>query len=240
MADCCGPQGNVNPEALRGAKAMETPQAGAKAPMARILDAFVGVRDSIGPIANKLRWWAFNRILRGKPAPLDQARVELGLGDAEMTEALGELARKGLLTLDSSARFATGAMGLTTLPTKHKLMLKDRTLHTWCALDAVGIPAGQGLDAVIESTTPDGAVRVHLEIGQGKPIATPFQFHLRVPGTFVGERIRETVCPRIEFWVGPAASEADGLLPITLLESVEIGQALWGGPPPGATPTGGP
>lgn len=222
---CCTPMPNANANVDSGPT--------------RVLNSFTHMRDSISPAGTRLRRWAFDRILQGKPAMLAAANAELGLRDGELGEALQELARMGLLTRDASGREVTGSMGLTKVPTKHRLVLRDRTLFTWCALDAIGISAGQRLDAIVESATFDGGIAVRLRIKQGQPVVEANPFHIRVPATFVGERIRETVCPRIEFWAGPAASGTKDLIAITLPEAAELGQALWSPPPDARAGDGG-
>jgi len=60
---------------------------------------------------------------------------------------------RGLVVLAPDGRI-TGMHGLSTTPTSHRITHDGRTIHTWCAFDAIGIPAALGLDAHTETTCP--------------------------------------------------------------------------------------
>jgi alkylmercury lyase len=66
----------------------------------------------------------------------------------ELATTLAGLARAGLVEQDPTGAI-TGAHGLTLAPTRHHLVLAGVDLHTWCALDAIGIPAAVDTDAEI-------------------------------------------------------------------------------------------
>ncbi len=73
----------------------------------------------------------------GRAAGLESTRASV------VVESL--LARQAVTVTDGRV---DGIAGLTTRPTKHALALDGHDRHTWCAFDAVGIPAGLALDAV--------------------------------------------------------------------------------------------
>jgi alkylmercury lyase len=57
-----------------------------------------------------------------------------------------------------------GFGGLTTRPSRHSLVVKDRRLHTWCAWDAMFIPELLGVTAMIESVCPQTGNPIRLRV----------------------------------------------------------------------------
>jgi hypothetical protein len=75
---------------------------------------------------------------------------------------------QGLATLDEA--FVTGAGGLSLIPTPQRLESNGRRYWTWCALDALDIPALMGGKVVVHSrTAPEGTpVMLRFEDGHGR------------------------------------------------------------------------
>ena len=57
----------------------------------------------------------------------------------------------GKIEIDDNGT-VVGAHGLTLLPTRHTLTIGNAELYTWCALDAIGIPAAAAEDARVVTT----------------------------------------------------------------------------------------
>jgi alkylmercury lyase len=66
---------------------------------------------------------------------------------------IDELAGRGLIEVADDGRLL-GVHGLSSRPTGHWIERAAGAIHTWCAFDAVGIPAALGIDAVAISTCP--------------------------------------------------------------------------------------
>ena len=98
--------------------------------------------------ADRLRWVAFDRLRAGKPVTIDTIARDLEADPAAVGSAVDELLVRGLVELDDH-KAMIGAHGITLTPTTHALVLDGDRLHTWCALDAVGIPAALAVDATI-------------------------------------------------------------------------------------------
>ncbi|MCG6537230.1 MAG: hypothetical protein L7F78_21595, partial [Syntrophales bacterium LBB04] len=64
---------------------------------------------------------------------------------------LENLSKRGLIVVAPESGRVVGSWGLSLVPTDHRLLIRGRNLHTWCAIDAVGIPAGLGEDGSIIS-----------------------------------------------------------------------------------------
>lgn len=122
--------------------------------------------SGLSPEEKSVRRAAFHAILDGKsPGPHEMARLtDMNIEDA--TAFIRDMARRGLLTTDGSGA-VTGSGGLSLAPTGHRLVMNGRELYTWCAVDAVGIPAALGLDAEIVSGCKGcgGAIGIRMEKG---------------------------------------------------------------------------
>ena len=106
--------------------------------------ALVGV----SPEGRALRRAAFAAVLDGRREPLAALAAAAGASDAEADD----LVARGLAVLDEERR-VVAAGGLSLVPARqHRLAVRGRRFWTWCAIDAVGIPAALGEDAVVETT----------------------------------------------------------------------------------------
>lgn len=158
----------------------------------------------------------------GSPAGLEPTRAQ-GVIDSL-------LARQAATVTDGRV---DGIAGLTTRPTKHTLTIDGHDRHTWCAFDAVGIPAALGLDAV--ATTRCGhchAPIVVTFIAGHAPAAEPWGWLPtldRVGNQLIDEfcSAADLFCNRhhLEQWRSMAGSPAGE--PHPLDELVDIGRAVW-------------
>lgn len=127
---------------------------------------------------------AFHAILDGHA--IDQAGLASSTRlDAETVDTvLSGLAARGLVVVEPSSGKVVGSWGLSLVPTEHRLFIRGRELYTWCAIDAVGIPAGLGEDGTVES-----------ECHQcGEPVAIKM----------VAGRVRSVEPADVHIWVVPS------------------------------------
>ncbi|QYG91827.1 hypothetical protein HC251_04795 [Iamia sp. SCSIO 61187] len=127
-----------------------------------------------------------------------------------------------------------GIAGLTTRPTKHTLTIDGDDRHTWCAFDAVGIPAALGLDAV--AATRCGychATIVVTFIAGHAPAAEPWGWLPALESC--GNQLIDEFCSRadlfcnrghLQLWHSAAGSPPGE--PHPLDDLVDIGRATWG------------
>ena len=102
---------------------------------------------------------AFNAILGGRPL----SRAELVQATGASPEDVDRLAGRRLV-LDADDRIVA-AHGLSLAPARqHRLTMRGRRFWTWCAIDAVGIPAGLDEHAVVETTCHECGAEVRLEL----------------------------------------------------------------------------
>lgn len=111
----------------------------------------------LGQYLNKLtteekaiRLTTFHRILDGKRSCIDELAFGTELTSEEIRKKVSDLVLQGMLVLDEEGA-VVGSHGLSLAPTEHGLHINGRELFTWCAVDAIGIPAALGLEAKIFS-----------------------------------------------------------------------------------------
>ncbi|MGH9112328.1 MAG: organomercurial lyase [Acidimicrobiales bacterium] len=108
---------------------------------------------------------AFAALLAGE-APRLAAIAEAASRDAlGVARALAWLDNHGQLERDGE--LLIGAHGLTHRPTPHTLAIGDRTLHTWCAYDAVAIPTALGITARAATRCPSCHQHLIITIHEG-------------------------------------------------------------------------
>jgi alkylmercury lyase len=133
---------------------------------------------------------AFRSILSGEPIGRDGLATALGFEVDRVAALLDGLAAKGMIVTESGSDRVVGSWGLSFVPTAHRLQIRGRELFAWCALDAVGIPAGLGEDASADSKCYmcASALRVELTAGQIKH-AHPAGIHLWLTGWQAGRSL---------------------------------------------------
>lgn len=91
--------------------------------------------------------------------------TELG-GDADTIEAM---VGGGRLEVDAAGRLVA-VHGLAAGTTAHRIEHGRGTVHTWCAFDAIGIPAALGVDADAVTTCPTCGRRLRITLIGGHPV----------------------------------------------------------------------
>jgi Alkylmercury lyase len=101
----------------------------------------------------------------------------------ELTNNVGMvrmLSAAGRLELDDDG-ILVGVHGLVARPTAHRIEHAGRSIHTWCALDAIGVPAALALDATAITACPRCGVEMRVALLGGEPSAEP-DLRLWLPG----------------------------------------------------------
>jgi hypothetical protein len=127
---------------------------------------------------------AFEIIRRGYIATHDRMQNRVELANETMRDALRQLHARGLIVHDPQRGGVVGAYGLSLQPTPHVLELDAVRLYTWCALDAVGIPAGLQEDAAVRGQCfhCQQELRVRYHAGQVTHVSAPaLQVWIAVP-----------------------------------------------------------
>lgn len=140
------------------------------------------------------------------------------------------LRRRGLIVIDADGRVA-GIHGLSTEPTAHRITHAGGDLATWCAFDAIGIPAALSLDAHTHTNCPACGRSLQVTFTDGAPSADP-DLRLWLP-TMRCDDVLTAVCAHANLYcnhqhlhVTVPASAAGTVL--TVPEAAELGRATWG------------
>lgn len=118
----------------------------------------------------ELRELAFGLLLRDRTPVLPSGLA--GLIDADessVAAALDGLAGQGRIDRDTAGR-VIGSAGLTLGDGPHGLEMEGHAFRTWCAFDALGIPAALSVDARIESGCGVCGRRIDVDLRAGRPI----------------------------------------------------------------------
>lgn len=97
----------------------------------------------------QLRRAAFGLLRVGRTATHGLLADRTGLAAEVVEHELTTWEAQGLIVRE--AQGVVGICGLSLVETPHALCLDGQPLFTWCALDAVGIPAGLGANATVRA-----------------------------------------------------------------------------------------
>lgn len=115
---------------------------------------------------------AFAAIRRGDRIGPDEIARRAGI-TAEAADAdLRMLVDAGEANRDEEGRVVAIA-GLSLVPAAHGLLLDGVELHTWCAYDAIGIPAALGVDARAQTRCRWCGRPVEVELSRGRIVGEP-------------------------------------------------------------------
>lgn len=118
---------------------------------------------------SQLREAAFALLLRDQQPVTASTLVALtGLSPESTRRSIRTLADAGWLDLDIDGRVA-GAAGLSLVKGPHRLTVAGAPFRTWCAYDALGIPAALGRDAELTTTCGQCERDVRLQFHDGRP-----------------------------------------------------------------------
>lgn len=113
-----------------------------------------------------VRLAAFRSILGGEPASAQNLSSRTSLPLEDVAHTLESLVAKGMAVLAPSGEVVASG-GLSLVPTPHRLRIQGQHLYTWCAEDAVGIPAALGADAEVSSACCGCGEPIHIELKAG-------------------------------------------------------------------------
>ena len=142
---------------------------------------------------------------------------------------LGRLVDAGRLEVDRDG-LLVGVHGLVARPTAHRIEHADGMVHTWCALDAIGIPAALGITATAVTHCPTCAGELRVVLDHGQPIEAD-EFRLWLPAGPCTHLV-EDFCAHTNLYcdaehlaaIVPAAALGRA---VTIGEAVTIGRSTW-------------
>lgn len=124
-------------------------------------------------LALELRELAFGLLLGSRePVEPRQLAALLHEDESRVAAALDQMADNGRIDRDPEGR-VVGSAGLTLAAGPHGLELAGHGFRTWCAFDALGIPAALASDARVESRCAVCGWTTRLEVQAGRPVGEP-------------------------------------------------------------------
>jgi hypothetical protein len=188
--------------------------------MNRLLD------DGLSPSARKIAAAGFVALWNER-APHPEELLPGSPGQAR--QATAELVARGRAEVDDNGRIV-GIHGLTLRETRHDLLHAGRLHRTWCAFDAIGIPAALAIDAEAHSTCPACGDGLQVPIEGGHPV--PSNIVLWLPSPTV-RHLMTDFCAAADLYCGrdhleqridPTRQPGEIL---KLAAAAALGQSLW-------------
>jgi len=174
---------------------------------------------------------ATHRLLaRGEPVSDEAIAAATGLAGAEVRRVMD-----GWPSVQRDVRGRiTGFWGLSLDETAHRFVVEGRTLHTWCAWDALFLPRILGRGADVSSRSGASGVEVRLRVTPsdvvsltGPDVVVSFVDPDRCD--FAADRVISTFCCHVFFFATREEGEAwvrerdDGTFLLTLEEAFDLG-----------------
>lgn len=186
--------------------------------------------DLSEPVARAVRRIAvlgFHALWSGQSVPLTQL---LGEDDTAVAEATEHLHSRGRIELTPDGRLVA-VHGLSRRPTPHQIEHDDAVINTWCALDAIGIPAALRIDAWARTScrTCQRPLAVSVSAGKPQPLPGAVLWYPEVPcGHLIedfcsGANLFCTI-EHLERWAGGRVGAGR---PLTIDEAAEVGREAW-------------
>ena len=175
-------------------------------------------RASLGHVSVE-GFWA---IWRGESPPVS------GLFDREVADdVLPRLLETGRIEVDNEQRLR-GIHGVTLEATPHQIRHGGSHVHTWCALDAIGIPAALGMDAEATTSCPRCGRPLRMRIVEGAPDGEA-TVRLWLPDA-CGTHLQYDFCRHANLFCSLdhlKRHRRTGGRVITIDEAAELGPAIW-------------
>ncbi|MGH2655498.1 MAG: organomercurial lyase [Actinomycetota bacterium] len=181
----------------------------------------------------EVRRAAFRSIRRGQPPDASELAEATGLDVEAVREAVGSLVQGGQAVVDAAGR-VVGSAGLSLVPARHRLRLGGDEFHTWCAIDAIGIPAALGVDAVARTACPTCGCPIEVEFREGRATGEG-EIRAWLPAQDCCTSVIDELCPdmnlfcteeHLEEWRHRAGDPPGAAL--TLEKTEDLGREEWG------------
>jgi alkylmercury lyase len=166
-------------------------------------------------------------LAEGQPVALERVAVVLERSPGEVVTTLRQLP-----SIEFDEHGSIVGAGLTLRPTPHRFTMNDRTMFTWCALDALMFPALLGQPVQVESPCAATGTTVRVKITPtGVEQIDPPEAVVSVLVPEVSADIRRSFCCHVNFFSSAEAasqwlSEHPGATTLPVREAYRLGQRL--------------
>jgi alkylmercury lyase len=180
-----------------------------------------GERDRFGAM-RRLAVAGFVALWRGERVMVAELCDDPAVIDAQL--------RAGRVEVDD-AGVVLGVHGLTARATRHRIERGNSIVQTWCALDAIGIPAALAIDATAATSCPTCGTELKVVLRGGEPVDTADALRLWLPEGLC-EHLVEDFCNHANLYCSAdhltanAPNKAPGRV-LTVAEAVAIGRHTW-------------
>jgi alkylmercury lyase len=110
----------------------------------------------------------FAALITGRGPTLPELAAVAGVSEDTARAVVAALVAAGRATTTPEGRL-DGIAGITTRPTRHAIEWSGGRLQTWCAFDAVGIPAAFGWTATALTTCGGCGTELRVQLDDGVP-----------------------------------------------------------------------
>lgn len=179
---------------------------------------------------NGFRRHAFERLRRSGAVAVTEVVTTSPNGEASARSTLGEMVERGMALLEGDDLVAID--GLSVRPTQHRMRLGEDALFTWCAADAIGIPAALGEDGKVVTACPHCSTEIVVPLEAGVPDSNE-DLVLWLPTASCSHVVTQ-FCPDVNFFCNRAHLEAWRLQAgepvgetLSAEEAAELGRQWW-------------
>ena len=187
--------------------------------------------EILTPEEKTIRIMTFRRILEGYRPNINELSIKIGLSEIEVQKCVESLKNIGTLVLDEEGNIV-GSHGLSLVPTKHHLSISGNHLFTWCAADAIGIPAALEVEAKIISKCFQCNEPIEIDMVKGRiQYSNQKDARIWVVEADLDHSIVCCTCPQINFYCSvehfnKSECQSKGKL-LTLDQAIELGYCWW-------------
>jgi hypothetical protein len=188
-----------------------------------VYKAWIKLRGNLPLEPLQFARYAFDAIVEGNAVTIKEAASALGLSLDQARQHVKTVRGWGLMTVKDDV--VTGSLGLTSEPTQYEIELNGRSMHVWCALDAVGIPAALGADASIHVR---GLADVQIKGGRLER-AEPKTLRISLNDPNMAPDMKAEVCPTICFHP-QAGKPHPSMTWLSVEDAMDLGRVIWARP----------
>ena len=163
-------------------------------------------------------------LLKGKPITKEKCLSILNLSNAKSGNILEKAAE-----FDSEGNIVA-FLGLSLIPTKHKLIIENKTFYTWCVIDAILFTEWLDVTSVVHSNDPIDNTPIELKIKGNQMISSnPYPLFVSWVESMNTCDIRNSLCNHVSFFASNTTSnqwlkESPNGKVITIDDFFEVGQ----------------
>jgi len=182
--------------------------------------------DGLSPLAREIACAGFVALWNERATHPEELLPGSALRARRATD---ELVERGRAEVDDGGRIV-GVHGLTLRETRHHFLHAGRLHRTWCAFDAIGIPAALAIDADARTRCPSCGDALHIPIHGGQP--APSDIVVWLPSPTV-RHLMTDFCAAADLYCGrghleqridPARQPGEVL---DLLAAAALGRTTW-------------